>query len=48
MPQAEAIQWLGRRDGIGPDGATLAELYALRRDPDAHVQRETGHPGLYL
>jgi len=48
MPQAEAIQWLGRRDGIGPDGATLAELYALRRDPDAHVQSETGHPGLYL
>jgi hypothetical protein len=48
MPQAEAIQWLGRRDGIGPGGATLAELYGLRRDPHARVQTETGHPGLYL
>jgi hypothetical protein len=26
----EAVRWLGRADGIGPDGATLAELYALR------------------
>jgi hypothetical protein len=49
LPPDEAAAWLGRSDGIGPDGATLAELYALRNDlapvvadaPDAAV-------GLYL
>lgn len=30
LPRDEAAAWLGRPDGIGPDGATLAELYALR------------------
>ena len=48
LPYAEAVQWLGRRDGIGPDGATLAELYALRRDPATEVASTTGHPGMYL
>jgi hypothetical protein len=42
------VQWLGRRDGIGPDGATLAELYALRRDPGTSVESIAGHPGQYL
>ena len=27
---AEAVAWLGSARGIGPEGATLAELYALR------------------
>jgi hypothetical protein len=30
LPYAEATAWLGSAGGIGPDGATLAELYALR------------------
>jgi hypothetical protein len=30
LSRLEAIQWLGRPDGIGPDGATLAELFVLR------------------
>jgi hypothetical protein len=37
FPRDEARSWLGRPDGVavdgvGPDGATLAELYALRGD----------------
>jgi hypothetical protein len=48
LPHVEAVQWLGRRDGIGPDGATLAELYALRRDPGTSVESIAGHPGQYL
>jgi hypothetical protein len=48
LPYAEAVHWLGRRDGIGPDGATLAELFALRRDPSTSVESMTGHPGQYL
>jgi hypothetical protein len=30
LPPAEAAAWLGRADGIGPNGATLAELFQLR------------------
>ena len=30
LAPAEAAAWLGTREGIGPYGATLAELYALR------------------
>ena len=30
LPYAEAVAWLGSAGGVGPDGATLAELYALR------------------
>jgi hypothetical protein len=30
LPYAEATAWLGNSRGIGPDGATLAELYALK------------------
>jgi hypothetical protein len=30
LSYAESVAWLGRSQGIGPDGATLAELYALR------------------
>ena len=30
LPYAEATAWLGSPRGVGPEGATLAELYALR------------------
>ena len=30
LPYPEAVAWLGTSAGIGPDGATLAELYALK------------------
>ncbi|AGZ44717.1 DUF5925 domain-containing protein [Actinoplanes friuliensis] len=30
LPYAEAVSWLGTPAGVGPDGATLAELYALK------------------
>jgi hypothetical protein len=30
LTRAEASAWLGTSNGIGPDGATLAELHALR------------------
>ena len=45
------MSWLGREEGVGRDGATLAELYALRRGtsptsvPD---QRAGAGAGLYL
>jgi hypothetical protein len=49
LPYAEAVRWLGTHAGIGPDGATLAELYALKTG--AHpVTVPTAAPttGLYL
>ena len=30
LPYAEAVAWLGTSRGVGPDGATLAELYAVK------------------
>src|SRR4051794_38385749 len=30
LPYGEAVGWLGTAAGVGPDGATLAELYALK------------------
>jgi hypothetical protein len=30
LPYQQAVRWLGNSAGIGADGATLAELYALR------------------
>ena len=30
LSYAEAVRWLGTPDGVEPDGATLAELYALK------------------
>jgi hypothetical protein len=47
LPYTEAVRWLGRREGVGPDGATLAELYALRRDPSA-CAAEAAPAGMYL
>ncbi|WP_405579805.1 DUF5925 domain-containing protein [Streptomyces sp. NBC_01190] len=31
LTRPEAVDWLGTSEGIGRDGATLAELYAMRR-----------------
>jgi hypothetical protein len=44
----EAAAWLGRTDGIGPDGATLAELYALRDGDPAYVPEPPVPSGMYL
>jgi hypothetical protein len=30
LSYGEAVAWLGTPEGVGPHGATLAELYALR------------------
>jgi hypothetical protein len=47
MTRAEAATWLGRSDGIGAYGATLAELYALREgEPAAPAERPA--TGMYL
>jgi hypothetical protein len=48
LTRAEATSWLGTAEGIGPDGATLAQLYALRDgDPMAAVEPDAP-TGLYL
>jgi hypothetical protein len=49
LPYPEAVGWLGTPAGVGPDGATLAELYALRTG--AHpvtVAAPAPATGLYL
>lgn len=52
LTRAEAVAWLGTEQGVGRDGATLAELYALRRG--AGAQALPGQPdrrtdaGMYL
>ncbi len=48
LEQAEAAAWLGRSDGIGPAGATLAELYALRDGDPAYVPEQAVPTGMYL
>lgn len=46
---AEATAWLGTARGIGPDGATLAELYALKTGAQpVTVPGTTPHTGMYL
>jgi hypothetical protein len=49
LPYEQAVSWLGTADGIGPSGATLAELYALRggTEPVAAVE-ESVPVGQYL
>lgn len=49
LPRAEAATWLGTGAGIGPEGATLAELYVLRGEL-AQVERRAPPTvvGLYL
>jgi Domain of unknown function (DUF5925)/ATPase family associated with various cellular activities (AAA) len=49
LPYPEAVGWLGRPVGIGPDGATLAELYALKTGArPVTVAAPTPATGLYL
>ena len=49
LTRREAVSWLGTEEGIGSEGATLAELYALKRgsSPASVPQQHTG-AGLYL
>lgn len=49
LPYAEATAWLGAPRGIGPDGATLAELYALKTGAQpVTVPTATPPTGMYL
>jgi hypothetical protein len=49
LPRPEAAAWLGTGAGIGPDGATLAELYALQGELTQVDRREPAKVvGLYL
>ncbi|MGH3715234.1 MAG: DUF5925 domain-containing protein [Micromonosporaceae bacterium] len=48
LMDAEAAAWLGRSAGIGPDGATLAELYALRDGIAPSGPPSQARTGLYL
>ena len=49
LPHAEAAAWLGSARGIGPGGATLAELYALRTGSEPVTVRKTEpSTGMYL
>ncbi|MDG4863735.1 DUF5925 domain-containing protein [Streptomyces sp. T-3] len=52
LTRSEAANWLGTEEGIGRDGATLAELFALRRgtSPTSVPDQRAGSPdsGLYL
>ncbi|GLW32575.1 DUF5925 domain-containing protein [Actinoplanes regularis] len=49
LPYREAVGWLGTSKGIGPDGATLAELYALKTGAQpVTVPKQIGPTGMYL
>ncbi|MEU7064882.1 DUF5925 domain-containing protein [Streptomyces sp. NPDC053429] len=53
LTHREATDWLGSDEGVSREGATLAELFALRRGagPTAALLPPQGHgaePGLYL
>ncbi|MBW3615156.1 MAG: AAA family ATPase [Actinobacteria bacterium] len=49
LTHLEALRWLGRSDGVGPDGATLAELFLMRGQLYKVEQRPpTARPGHYL
>jgi Domain of unknown function (DUF5925)/ATPase family associated with various cellular activities (AAA) len=49
LPRSEAVAWLGRSAGIGPHGATLAELYALQRGrPRLEAVPQPANVGQYL
>ncbi|MEC4020759.1 DUF5925 domain-containing protein [Streptomyces sp. H27-D2] len=51
LTRAESVDWLGTEEGVGRDGATLAELFALRRGttpPSVPSQQERADAGLYL
>ncbi|MCG5217525.1 DUF5925 domain-containing protein [Streptosporangium sp. KLBMP 9127] len=48
LPHEEAAAWLGTGEGIGPAGATLAELYSLRSGGTSALSRPEEKTGLYL
>ena len=49
LPYPEAVAWLGSPAGISPDGATLAELYALKTGAEpVTVPRQSAQIGMYL
>ncbi|MGV9315147.1 DUF5925 domain-containing protein [Streptomyces sp. NPDC003691] len=51
LSREESTAWLGTADGVGREGATLAELYALRRGstpPSVQDRSRTPDAGLYL
>lgn len=49
LPYAEAVAWLGSAGGVGSDGATLAELYALRTGArPVTVPTSSPSTGMYL
>ncbi|KOG91390.1 DUF5925 domain-containing protein [Streptomyces varsoviensis] len=51
LTRAESVAWLGHEDGVGRDGATLAELFALRRGTgpaSVPARHEDKDAGLYL
>ncbi|WP_328460512.1 DUF5925 domain-containing protein [Actinoplanes sp. NBC_00393] len=50
LSYAESVSWLGSSAGVGPDGATLAELYALKTGaaPVTVPKQESPIGGMYL
>jgi hypothetical protein len=49
LSYAEAVAWLGTSRGIGPEGATLAQLYALKTGAEpVTVPRPAPATGMYL
>ncbi|MFE5868993.1 DUF5925 domain-containing protein [Streptomyces roseifaciens] len=51
LSRAEAVGWLGTDQGVGREGATLAELFALRRGSgpaSVPPQHDGADAGLYL
>jgi hypothetical protein len=49
LPYAEAVTWLGSPKGVSPDGATLAELYALKTGVHPVTVPAPARPtGMYL
>ncbi|GGO44690.1 hypothetical protein GCM10012287_10820 [Streptomyces daqingensis] len=50
LEREEAVEWLGTPEGVGREGATLAELFALRNgvSPASVRPTDAAGPGLYL
>ncbi|WP_189134269.1 DUF5925 domain-containing protein [Wenjunlia tyrosinilytica] len=49
LTRAEAVSWLGHGEGVGAEGSTLAELYALRRGGSPLLPSQaSAADGLYL
>ncbi|MEU3462337.1 DUF5925 domain-containing protein [Streptomyces sp. NPDC006733] len=49
LTRDESVAWLGTAEGVGREGATLAELYALRRGAGATIPAQAPtSDGLYL